>query len=198
MRTGNSCAPNAEACWSLGSLSFSVRALRNIRPEEQITLSYCPILRSRAERQKDMLSKYSFTCNCSSCSLPATESARSDIRRSLLLNAIDNADSLRDDRPLKEWASDTSLPDDHIIKHSQKIIGMMEEEGLHEEDLWTVHYARLCKAYCALGNREAAREWAKKGAVMMTAFTGKDGGWNKVVEAPEKTIWWGLRNKSAN
>ena len=176
-------------------MSFSIRALRTIQPEEQITIAYCGILRSREQRQKELLSKYSFKCACWSCSLPGPESARSDIRRSLLPIAINNASSLRDDRSLKEWASDSSLPDD-IINHSLKIVGMMEEERLYEEEIWTVHYARLCKAYCALGNRKAAIEWAKKGAVMMTAFTGNDGGWNKVVDAPERSEWWALRNKS--
>jgi SET domain len=193
----NSCMPNAKAFWSFGSMSFTVRALRNIQPEEQITISYCATLQPRAERQKELLG-YSFTCTCSSCSLPDPESARSDIRRGLLLKALDNADSFRDDRPLKEWASDTSLSDDHIIKHSQKIVTMMEEESLCIEGIWTVHYVRLFRAYCALGDREAAKMWAKKVASMMTAFTGKDIGWNKVADAPEKTAWWGLRNKSAN
>jgi hypothetical protein len=65
-----------------------------------------------------------------------------------LLIEVSKADSLRDDRPLREWASNPSLSDDHIIKHSQEVLGMMEVEGLYD---------------------------------MMTAFTGNDGGWNKVV-----------------
>jgi hypothetical protein len=103
------------------------------------------------------------------------------------------ANSLRDDRPLREWASNPSLPDDHIIKGSLKILGMMEDEGLYEEEIWKVHYTRLCKVFCALGDREAARYWAKKAAVMTTAVTGNDGGWDKVADDPEKTEWWGIR-----
>jgi hypothetical protein len=128
--------------------------------------------------------------------LPKKESARSDIRRSLLLTAYRNTPSVRDDDTIKAWAADPSLPDDYIIKHSQKIVDLMEEEGVCEESLWPHHYTRLCKAYCALGDRDAAKKWAKKSALMAMAFTGNDGGWSKVVNTPEHTEWWGLRKKT--
>lgn len=74
----------------------------------------------------------------------------------------------------------------------------MEAEGLYEPDIWTVHYPRLCKAYCALGDREGAKKWAEKSAIMATAYTGADGGWNKVAAAPERTAFWGIRKTALN
>lgn len=177
-------------------MSFQLRALRTIERGEQLFITYTSTLQSRAQRQQELLSKYAFTCACSSCSLPKKESVRSDIRRSLLLTAHRNPLSVQDDYIIKTWAADPSLSDDHIIKHSQKIVDLMEEEGVCEESLWPPHYTRLCKAYCALGDRDSAKTWAKKSAIMATAFTGNDGGWSKVVDAPEHTEWWGLRKKT--
>ena len=41
-----------------------------------------------------------------------------------MLAEVHKADSLRDDRPLRGWASSPSLPDDRVIKHSQRILGI--------------------------------------------------------------------------
>jgi hypothetical protein len=191
--THDSCTPNAELHWDLDSMSFTVRAIRDLQPDEQITISYCDIYMPREMRRRELQLKYKFLCTCPSCALPDAESARSDQRRHLLRMEVYKADSLRDDRPLREWASNPALPDNHIVKYGLKILGIMEEEGLYEEEIWSVHYAWLCKVSCALGDREAARGWAKKAAVMMTVYTASDGGWNKVVDDPEKTEWWGIR-----
>jgi len=193
----HSCTPNAEHHWDLNSFTYEVRALRAIQKGEQIFITYLNTLNSRANRQNELSLKYSFVCACPSCSLPTNESRRSDLCRSVLATASGKPDP-SDEFALNAWIADLSLPDDHVIKHSKKMVGLMEEEGLYVENIWLIHYPRLCKAYCALQNLETAREWANKTAIMNTAFLGNDGGWNKVAAAPEKTNWWGLRAKTLN
>lgn len=61
------------------------------------------------------------------------------------------------------------------------------------ENIWRFHFPRLCKAYCALGDLANAKEWAKKTSVLVTAYTGNDGGWEKVYRNPENTTWWKTR-----
>ncbi|KAF9463364.1 hypothetical protein BDZ94DRAFT_1361298 [Collybia nuda] len=196
-RINHSCSPNSEHQWYLESMSYHIRALRTIERGEQIFIPYTTPFQSRRERQAELCSKYNFSCTCPCCSLPKQASMRSDIRRSVLSTAASKPPIPQDDnKAIKSWVVDPALPDDHTIKHSLKIVDLMMQEGLHEGKIWAAHYSRLCKAYCALGDREAAKRWAEKSAIMATAFTGNDGGWNKVAASPERTEWWGLRKNA--
>ena len=69
-----------------------LQATRNIRPGEEITITYCDPLQTRAERQAALQSKHNFICACPTCSLgplrlPASDEIRahlSNIRNSYL------------------------------------------------------------------------------------------------------------------
>jgi hypothetical protein len=124
---------------------------------------------------------------------------RSDIRRNLLLAAsqqidLSQADSLKS---VRDWASDPSLPNDHITKPSQRIMDMMEEEGLCEKSLVLWHCVRLCAAYCALGDKQAVARWAGKGAVLAATFNEDVSGWKALAKAPEGSPLWKLKTISA-
>jgi len=86
-------------------------------------------------------------------------------------------------------------PDDQFIAHSEKIMGIMEEEGCYDPKIWPTHVQCLVKAYGALQDPNGVRKWAEKAAVLTCAFTGNDKGWMKVFAHPEKTMWWGRRTK---
>jgi len=179
--------------WRLNSFVQQVFAIRPISIGEEICVQYMDLDLPRASRQAQLLTKYSFTCTCWSCSLPAQESLRSDIRRNLISSIKSNPE---DESELNMWVTNTSLPDDHIIKQSKRVVEMMDAEKIYPEHVWPAHYQRLCKAYCALGDSENARVWAEKAAVMTTICKGDDAGWGKVAAAPQNTTWWGLRTKA--
>ena len=174
---------------------YELHAIRPIKKEEQIFISYISPLQTRSVRREHMQSLYGFICKCPCCSLPALESARSDGRRNLLRVNLTNGYG-DDDADLKAWAKDVSLPDNHIIIESMKFINMMVSENLVYYETCRLHYPRLVKAYCALKDAANAKLWAKRMALIVTAFHGEDVGWSKVADSPELTEWWGLRKRN--
>jgi hypothetical protein len=173
---------------------YELRALRPIKKGEQIFISYIYLLQSRSDRQEHLQSSYAFACTCLSCSLPPSGISHSDIRRKLLGNRGTIGDP-NDDSILNTWIKDISLPDDHVIGQSLKIVDIMNAEGFVDEQVCELHYPRLSKAYCALKDAENAKLWAKRTAQIIMAIYGDDYGWNKVADSPESTDWWGRRKR---
>ncbi|OWZ15375.1 hypothetical protein PHMEG_00010988 [Phytophthora megakarya] len=69
----HSCQPNCT--WSNGGDSvMEVRALRDIKEGEEITLSYIDIDMERSERRKELRDTKHFDCQCERCSVPLSES----------------------------------------------------------------------------------------------------------------------------
>ncbi|THH14045.1 hypothetical protein EW146_g6242 [Bondarzewia mesenterica] len=171
-----------------------MRALKPIRAGEQITMSYIggPLV-SRAERQEELQGKYAFTCACPACSSSLDEIQRSDGRRSILGTLKSDVDH---DPAIRKWVADVSLQDDMFLAPYLRLMGYFEAETYADADAWPGVLQRLVKVYCALGNAEEARKVARKAACLTMVFTGDDGGWTKVADAPEKTTWWGLRAKA--
>ncbi|GMF42127.1 unnamed protein product [Phytophthora lilii] len=69
----HSCQPNCT--WSnAGQGIMEVRALRDIKEGEEITLSYIDIDKERGERRKELRETKHFDCQCERCSVPMNES----------------------------------------------------------------------------------------------------------------------------
>jgi hypothetical protein len=190
-----SCSPNASHLWNLNTFNYESRAIHPIRANDEITISYISVVQSRRERQHELLTKYAFKCACPTCILPAKESARSDIRRALLASQLTND---FDDSELEAWVLDPTAPDDQVIAHSEKLLGIMEEEGCSDCGIWQVHMPRLIKAYCALSNRNSAQKWAERAAVLAGVFMAADDEDHReallwVAAHPEQSPWWGRR-----
>ena len=64
-RFNHSCDPNCSFYTRRGKLH--VRALKDIEPGEELTITYCELYATRAQRNKKLYSKYSFTCTCLRC-----------------------------------------------------------------------------------------------------------------------------------
>lgn len=165
-------------------------------------------------RQNVLRQMYSFTCTCKTCSLPATESRRSDIRRKVLAalgpsykeatrteqstNVADTKRWYEDlEASFRLWVEDVNLPDDYITKDYLRFVGMLDAETWMGDVQWTSVLQQLVKAYCALEDRVGAKKWAEKAAGLSRALSpkGDDCGWGKVASHPEKTEYWGLRAK---
>ncbi|XP_059173107.1 histone-lysine N-trimethyltransferase SMYD5-like [Physella acuta] len=74
----HSCVPNAEITFPNGDHTLVMVALRDIAPEEEITISYlgcCDLERSRHSRQKVLKENYLFKCACEKCQLQADDAS---------------------------------------------------------------------------------------------------------------------------
>ncbi len=61
----HSCRPNTIRLFN--GRHFLLKALRDIRPEEQLFIAYTPALQLLSERQAKLQSGYNFTCACERC-----------------------------------------------------------------------------------------------------------------------------------
>ena len=68
-RINHSCAPNAtyNIVSESGLITITVRALRRISKDEEITIPYVPATLLREERQKRLSKKWRFDCECEAC-----------------------------------------------------------------------------------------------------------------------------------
>ncbi|XP_008213730.1 SET and MYND domain-containing protein 5 [Nasonia vitripennis] len=72
----HSCAPNASVEFPHSDSRLVVRALRDIKPDEEICIAYldeCHLERSRHSRQKALSSLYLFVCKCDKCQQQASD-----------------------------------------------------------------------------------------------------------------------------
>ncbi|TDL17417.1 SET domain-containing protein [Rickenella mellea] len=222
-RCNHSCAPNATWDWDHCSLSMEFRALRPIREGEEITISYLCPWKSRSERQKELKTKYNFSCTCPACEPPMpseshanasssrTTKAKSTTHLSAKEAAIAASDAHRkiigDSNIIagtlwKHWASPTSTqPSTKITEFHERILQLRDEEGYQNES--EDNYAYLAHACAALGDKEGFRRWAKKLMEWRPWGPGLPGldkqmTWEGWVEDPTKSPAWGLRETANN
>ncbi|XP_061714524.1 histone-lysine N-trimethyltransferase SMYD5 isoform X2 [Cydia pomonella] len=66
----HNCSPNAESTFPYGNHRLQLKAIKPIRPGEEICISYldeCFLQRSRHSRQKELAQNYLFVCDCHRC-----------------------------------------------------------------------------------------------------------------------------------
>jgi hypothetical protein len=121
-RINHDCTPNAGTWWSERTERRVVYALRNIAAGEEITVSYIPLLKPRAERQA-RLAQYGFQCGCDACS-DSVYSADGDKRRIGIRDLILDLESKVSRRCTK-----AGVCKKHVEK-ARKLVRMIEDEGL--------------------------------------------------------------------
>ncbi|KAI1108870.1 hypothetical protein F5Y14DRAFT_434446 [Nemania sp. NC0429] len=94
------CRPNL-AFFIDQNLTHYTHAVRDIKPGEELTISYVDPLEARSVRQERTRNSFGFSCGCSHCSLLKNESDASDSRL-LIISRIANE--------LSDFSSKTSSP----------------------------------------------------------------------------------------
>ena len=81
-RFKHSCLANAEYVWNDDLETRDVRAIKNIKEGEEICLNYqaTSSYLTRAERQKNILEGFHFSCQCVACELTETEINQLDMK----------------------------------------------------------------------------------------------------------------------
>ncbi|KAL1713307.1 hypothetical protein EV715DRAFT_277359 [Schizophyllum commune] len=96
-RVNHSCTPNAVFTWDSPSFSGSLRAIRDIQPDEEITITYCNPSLSTAERGS-ALAPYNIKCDCPACK----DGSASDARRDDIFAKFDKVQELESNEAKRE------------------------------------------------------------------------------------------------
>ncbi|KAF9003065.1 hypothetical protein BDQ17DRAFT_515781 [Cyathus striatus] len=130
-RINHSCGPNARWDWDSSTLTLTVTAVRPIRKNEEITITYIAPDQPREERIKCLETVHGFSCVCSYCLILNTDDLlNSDIAREILHNTwtLGNLSSFN------KWCRDPSMPDDFLISQHMRALTLIQQEGLQVLD----------------------------------------------------------------
>ena len=147
-RINHSCKPNSLNWWSEKTGRRIIYASRNIEKDEEITVSYIPLLKMTKVRQH-RLEQYGFTCDCSAC-----KSSEGDKRRVRMADALDYLEQ-KQFSPTKK----ASIKEKRISK-AVNLIDMLKAEGLPDYLAQAYHLAAVLNQQA--GHVREARDWATK------------------------------------
>lgn len=122
------CKPKARSHWNENIKMLTIHAIRNIRPGEEITISYTGDIAPFLERQSALWDLFRFKCTCSLCALPPALRTQSDNRM---------ADIMAQEGLLKEGllkdAEDAHAPLSVILPCIRDTLSLMDVEGITED-----------------------------------------------------------------
>ncbi|KAF5365329.1 hypothetical protein D9758_005412 [Tetrapyrgos nigripes] len=162
----SSCRPNAAREWDSPTFSLHLRATRNIKKDEEITITYLSdLLIPTAERQYQLRS-YGFQCGCEACSNPTS----SDANRKKIQKFGEPFF-----QPMAIPRSGPPPLMDLLINPTLRDIKLMEDEGLESIKAYGDYAGRLMNGYMQLGNKTEEKKWRR-------------------ASVAHKLVWWGARN----
>jgi hypothetical protein len=147
-RCKSSCRANASHKSAFSTFSCQLRAMFDIKKDEQIFISYCSISNPTPERQASFVHR-GFQCTCASCTLPSFD----DLYKKILERVVHLSKSF------DEWVNNRSLPKDHLIKPALALFSLMEANCLHGENFYEVNLVTLMRSYSALGDLSNAMKY---------------------------------------
>ncbi|CRK14317.1 hypothetical protein BN1723_016170 [Verticillium longisporum] len=156
-RVNHACKPNSFMRFSKRSFGATIVAFRDIRPGEEITISYAPFGLTHSQRQST-LADWGFKCTCEMCTAAPDVIAESDARRSKVEDL--QAEVL-------DFLGRGKIHG--AIKLIKSILELLETEGL--QPLMTEHYDSLARIYWYLNERGKSRANARS-AVELLAVHG--------------------------
>ncbi|KAK3321969.1 hypothetical protein B0H66DRAFT_638475 [Apodospora peruviana] len=147
-RINHACKPNAYTRFIPRTLSVSVGASRDIKPGEEITISYVTVGQTTAERHK-ALKHWGFECQCDLCTSSEQEIAASDARR----REIDDlrgqaAAAYQEGKPYQ------------ALRLTRQVLGLIPSEELFP--LYSEQYENIARIYWILGDWETGLKYARQ------------------------------------
>jgi hypothetical protein len=146
-RINHSCRPNSGNWWSDKAGHRVIYAARDISKDEEITVSYIPLLKKAKDRQQ-RLSQYGFLCDCPGC-----QSLESDKRRTKIADLLE---SLEQKLPPSSTRKTSTY--ERLAEKALTLLDLIEEEGLTDYSARALHIAAVFAQ--RLGNIEGARYYA--------------------------------------
>ncbi|KAF5365332.1 hypothetical protein D9758_005411 [Tetrapyrgos nigripes] len=140
-RVNHSCSTNADRSWDSPTFSLQLRAARDIKKGEEITLSYIDGLLKPASDRQRRLRSYGFQCTCQAC----VNAKSSDARRKKILQYLET-------KPNGSKVFD-------LILEGKKL---MDEEGLQSYVAYSEMLSRLValtRGRATVKPDEGEKEW---------------------------------------
>ncbi|KIW10147.1 hypothetical protein PV08_11108 [Exophiala spinifera] len=201
-RLNHDCAPNAQYYMQPEALTHVLRATRDVREGEELSISYIEPLGSARKRGYHLKAAFHFMCGCDRCSDPDASDARMS-KIHALHDAFQDWSWTEDDVP--EVIGDLSFspppPSKHynhpITNAAEYVIQLHNEEGL--EGFLDTPFGHAALAYAGLKQEKPAMLYAKKALKALRLRFGPAGGanaevWEGILRDGIRKHWsWGKR-----
>jgi hypothetical protein len=146
-RINHSCRPNSGNWWSEKAGHRVIYAARDISKNEEITVSYIPLLKKAKDRQQ-RLAQYGFLCDCSAC-----QSLESDKRRTKIADLLESLEQKLPPSPTRKASTY-----ERLAKKALTLLELIEEEDMTDYLARALHIAAVFAQ--RLGKIDGARYYA--------------------------------------
>jgi hypothetical protein len=164
-RINDACDNNATNFWNDNLNQLTIRALRNIRKGEEITIFYLSARRNRRARVEELQQSFRFTCLCRLCSLPPHQCKESDSR----LDRIHELDNLIEQAGLDGLVSSPR----QMLSYVDEQVQLWSEETSNEVGLVRA-YPDAVQITIANGDLARGRIFANRALAGYRAALGDD------------------------
>lgn len=175
-RINHACKPNSFGRFIPKSLLMEIKALRDIEPGEEISISYGKIELKYAERQHLYKDGWNFKCSCSLCMASTYEIEGSDQRRKRFKQLRDKLENLTSD----------TYDAEQIVGWEREVMEISKVEGL--DVLLAEDYERLAYVYAGHGMLRDAKLWAETARQSLMEWTIVDGGPQTQIQRVEELL----------
>ncbi|KAH9949138.1 SET domain-containing protein [Amylocystis lapponica] len=158
-RANHDCTPSANYAFAPGTFVGELRAARDLRAGEEITIAYAPLCATRAERRTFLSNTRFFACACATCALPPAGVLASDTRRMRVRELLSRLEGAR-------------FPPRVPLEELRAALGWAREEGLRvEEARVLLSGSQVLTVYEQLA---VAVEWAREARRVFAMVEGAD------------------------
>ncbi|TQN65133.1 SET domain-containing protein 5 [Colletotrichum shisoi] len=175
-RLNHACVPNAQGNFNAALRAFTVHATRDIRADEEITISYLDEhLGLRDARQSALREGYGFACGCAACGGGGRGDGGNSSADATSGDDGDDGEARRAEigRRLERFAEAGSADPADELEMMTALLGAYDAEGIRGREVSTMCIAAARRAF-ELGRGAEGRELALKGLRLEEDAVGRD------------------------
>ncbi|KAH7384133.1 hypothetical protein DE146DRAFT_727354 [Phaeosphaeria sp. MPI-PUGE-AT-0046c] len=158
-RINHACRPNALWRFNDYTLEFDVFALKELKPGDEIMLSYGYEMRSHGRRTRSIQANHNFTCLCSLCTASETEIS-------------DSNDRLSEIKAIKSVLPSDPADSPQLLGLLPNLIKLYDDEDLHTET--PMYEEILAYTWASFGIPDRAKYWAGRASQHWAVLAGKE------------------------
>lgn len=164
----HSCRPSTVSSMVQGTGLREVRAARDIKRGEQLTVMYGVSGQEREERVRALASRYNFQCDCEVCSLTGEHLVENDKLRREILGLNNNMEDVYQQNPPKAF------------KYAKMKLERIEKIRSEMIDILPQAYMDCYELSLAQGEMEIGQIFAIKGKGLARLIRGDNSLWSKI------------------